>query len=268
MRGDVPGCHSSYVTLPLYFSSGLCLDVLCATTLLFHPSLAGTPLACSYPWSSEYADADAVAEAEAAPSAVGLTPQRTTFVSAQRLTVSRPLLSSPSPSHPRRTACFCARISDDTMSDAVAGGARSTGDKPTDYRLPTDVVPTHYELAFKTDLAAAKPYFSGEALIDLDVKNTTKKLVFNVHPSVKVTNIALSVFESKTAAAVHIPLKAYSTDSDQERGTVDLASLPGGELKAGAKAKLFLRWENELGGNMVGYYLSEAEADENGKKQT
>lgn len=153
------------------------------------------------------------------------------------------------------------------MSEIV-GGAKSTGEKPVDYRLPTSVFPTHYELAFKTDLSAKKPYFSGEALIDLDVKENTKKLVFNVHPSVKVTNIAISTLEAKTQAAVHIPLKAYSTDEDQERGTVDLSSLPGGELKSGTKAKLFLRWENELGGNMVGYYLSEAEADDQGKKQT
>jgi aminopeptidase 2 len=42
--------------------------------------------------------------------------------------------------------------------------------------------------------------------------------------------------------------------------------VPGGKLAAGTKAKLFFRWEAELGGNMVGYYKSDGDADDNGKK--
>lgn len=151
------------------------------------------------------------------------------------------------------------------MSDGISGGPAPSTGSATDYRLPTDVAPTHYEVAILTDLAQNK--FSGEALIHLDVLKDTSSLVFNIHPDLKVTHLAVKSTEAKTSAAVNLPVSALSIDKDQEGGTVKLDKLPGG-LKGGDKARLFVRWESELGDNMVGYYRSEAEADENGKKQT
>lgn len=152
------------------------------------------------------------------------------------------------------------------MSSAVSGGAASSPTKGDEYRLPTSVVPTHYELAFKTDLESKPPSFLGEAMIDLDVKEDVKQIVFNLNPDLKVTNIAIRNLDQKTSTALSIPLKALSVDKDQERGKIDVSSLPGGGLSAGSKAKLFLRWEAELGDNMMGYYKSEGDADANGKK--
>ncbi len=153
------------------------------------------------------------------------------------------------------------------MSDGISGGAAASSTaKPADYRLPTDVAPTHYEVAILTDLAKDK--FSGEALIHLDVNQDTSNFVFNIHPDLKVTHVAVGSTEAKASAAVNIATSNLSIDKDQERGTLSLKDLPGGGVKAGTKARLFVRWEAELGDNMVGYYRSEAEADENGKKQT
>lgn len=54
---------------------------------------------------------------------------------------------------------------------------------------------------------------------------------------------------------------------EEERGLVDLKSLPGGGLKAGTKGvKVWFRFEAELSGNMMGYYKSEGDREVEGKK--
>jgi aminopeptidase 2 len=150
------------------------------------------------------------------------------------------------------------------MAESISGGAAVSDKKPDEYRLPTTVYPRHYDLAFKTDLSTSPPTFGGEGLISLDILADTKDITFNLHPSLKVTHIALQATELKTAATVQIPVSALTVDEDQERGRVDLSNVPGGSLKQGSKVKLFLRWESELGGNMVGYYKSDGDKDEAG----
>lgn len=104
-------------------------------------------------------------------------------------------------------------------------------------------------------------------MIDLDILEDSTSLVFNIHESLNVTNVALTSTELKTTAAVHIPKSAVSHDTKQERTKIDLQSLPGGGLKQGSKVKLFVRWESPLGDNMVGYYKSDGDLDEaTGKK--
>lgn len=131
----------------------------------------------------------------------------------------------------------------------------------SDYRLPTAVQPTHYDLAIKTDLASSPPTFSGEAIISLDVVEDASRIVFHIHPSTKITHLALAAGkESKS-----LPIGALAVDDDKERATVDISSAGG--LKAGDEAvKLLVRWEGELGGNMSGYYKSNGDLDENGKR--
>ncbi len=71
----------------------------------------------------------------------------------------------------------------------------------------------------------------------------------------------------KTTSSSILPLSALKVNDDQERGVVDVSSLPRGGLKAGSKGvKAWFRFEAELGGSMMGYYKSEGDADENGKK--
>ena len=62
-------------------------------------------------------------------------------------------------------------------------------------------------------------------------------------------------------------LSALSADESQERGTLDLTSLPAGGLKAGSKGvRFWMSFEAELGGTMGGYYKSEGDPNEDGTK--
>ncbi|CAK9784200.1 hypothetical protein CC85DRAFT_324940 [Cutaneotrichosporon oleaginosum] len=124
----------------------------------------------------------------------------------------------------------------------------------SDYRLPTSVRPTHYELAVRTDLAALR--YEAEVIISLEVLEDTPTIVFHMHPSLSVTHLALNAGSTQELA-----LSALHTDADKERATVKLAE----PLKKGA-AKLAVRYEAELNGNMMGYYRSNSDPDENGKR--
>ncbi|BEJ17486.1 hypothetical protein CspHIS471_0608870 [Cutaneotrichosporon sp. HIS471] len=124
----------------------------------------------------------------------------------------------------------------------------------TDYRLPTSVRPTHYELAVRTDLATSPPRFEAEVAITLDVLEDTSNVVFHMHPSLSVTHLALN-----NGVTQELPTSALSTDAEKERATVALVE----PLKKGS-AKLFVRYEAELNGNMMGYYRSNSDPDENG----
>jgi aminopeptidase 2 len=128
--------------------------------------------------------------------------------------------------------------------------------------------PQHYDLAFKTDLSTSPPTFSGEALIHLDVHSQTPSLVFNVHHSLKITNIAISSSDLKTSSTHVLDISKLSIQEGKERGVVDLTDLPGGGLKAGSKGvKVWFRFESELTGSMMGYYKSVGDEDaETGKK--
>lgn len=104
-------------------------------------------------------------------------------------------------------------------------------------------------------------------LIHIDVRSDTSKLVFNVHPSLSISHLAIASTELKSTSTIVLPTSSLSVNEEQERGIIDLAQLPDGGLKAGASAKLWLKFDGELKGNMVGYYKSEGDADEAGKKE-
>jgi aminopeptidase 2 len=119
-------------------------------------------------------------------------------------------------------------------------------------------------LAFKTDLQALQ--FAGEALIDLQAKASTSQLVFHLSKNVTVTHLALHTSELKSTSSIALPLESLTLDEDQERATIDLKQGGGQGLTAGAHAKLWVRFEADLTGSMAGYYKSEGEAGEDGKK--
>jgi len=127
-------------------------------------------------------------------------------------------------------------------------------------RLPTNVYPTHYDVAIKTDLASSPPMFLGEAVISLTSETEASEITFNVDPSLKITHLAIAAGSS---GLTNFDVAAITVDEEWQTATVDLA--PIGGIKAG-EAKLFVRWEAELGGNMNGYYKSIGTADENGHR--
>ena len=84
----------------------------------------------------------------------------------------------------------------------------------------------------------------------------------------KVTHMAITTSDLKSTSSLVLPSSALTVDEEKDRGIIDLKSLPGGGLKAGQKdAKVWFRFESELAGNMVGYYLSEGDEDEATKKK-
>jgi aminopeptidase 2 len=122
----------------------------------------------------------------------------------------------------------------------------------------------HYALAFKTDLKTLR--FAGEALIDLTAKASTSSIEFNLSKNVNVTHLALHTSELKSTSSSELSLDSLSFDEERERATIDLKKAGGQGLRAGADAKLWVRFEAELTGSMAGYYKSEGDAGEDGKK--
>jgi aminopeptidase 2 len=103
-------------------------------------------------------------------------------------------------------------------------------------------------------------------LIDLTAKSSTSSIVFHLDKNVTVTHLALHTSELKSTSSTALPLESLSFDHEKERATIDLKQAPGEGLRAGSEAKLWVRFEAELTGSMAGYYKSEGEAGDNGKK--
>ncbi|ORX33751.1 leucyl aminopeptidase [Kockovaella imperatae] len=149
------------------------------------------------------------------------------------------------------------------MSSGGATNVPGNADTNPEYRLPTDVYPEHYELVVKTDLAANPPSYSGELIVTLDVKKDTSSLVFNMSKSLNITHTAITTSDLKSSSSVVLSESDLTYNEKNDRGTLNLSSLPGGGLKAGQKdVKVWFRFDSVLAGNMVGYYLSEGDKDE------
>ncbi|KAL5635262.1 hypothetical protein ACGC1H_003079 [Rhizoctonia solani] len=118
-----------------------------------------------------------------------------------------------------------------------------------EYRLPTNVRPTHYDLTIQTDLESL--VFKGFISVDLHVIEETSTITFNslnlvLHEdSLAVTSDAL---KSKQTQAV----KLADVDTSKERVSVKLST----PLPKGSKAKLRVGYEAKLTGSMKGYYYS------------
>jgi aminopeptidase 2 len=103
-------------------------------------------------------------------------------------------------------------------------------------------------------------------LIDITAKASTDSIVFHLDKNVNVTHLALHTSELKSTSSSALPLESLTFDEDRERATIDLKQAGGQGLRAGADAKLWVRFEAELTGSMAGYYKSEGDAGEDGKK--
>ncbi|KAG9049074.1 Aminopeptidase 2 mitochondrial [Tulasnella sp. UAMH 9824] len=124
----------------------------------------------------------------------------------------------------------------------------STPKSDAEHRLPTNVRPTHYDLTFKTDLEELT--FKGYGIIDLDVVDDTKEIVFNASADLSISDISIHDEALKTEqvqSAIEIKIQKY-----EERVTARFAH----GLPKGSKAKLHLSWGAKLTGSMIGYYYS------------
>ncbi|KAJ7247921.1 hypothetical protein B0H12DRAFT_1203161 [Mycena haematopus] len=122
------------------------------------------------------------------------------------------------------------------------------------YRLPTDVSPTHYNLTVLTDLKELK--FLGTVEIDLAVRNATSRIVLNV-ADLELHDISLSQEDSQT----FIPI-SEANDKLSERLTLVFPAA----LTASATARLFIAFSGVLTGSMVGYYRSVTTGPDEEKK--
>ncbi|KAF8311311.1 leucyl aminopeptidase [Clavulina sp. PMI_390] len=124
---------------------------------------------------------------------------------------------------------------------------------PNDYRLPTNIRPTHYDLTFKTDLEGLK--FYGYAIIDLDVLADSDSIIFN---AVEIEFTDALVFDPSSGRSYN--QIARSDDAKQERVALKFPET----FKKGSKVQLSVSWKGELTDSMNGYYRSSFEKD--GKK--
>ncbi|KAH9857712.1 leucyl aminopeptidase [Lenzites betulinus] len=115
-----------------------------------------------------------------------------------------------------------------------------------DYRLPTDVKPTHYDLTVWTDLENST--FEGIVHIDLHVNTETNTVVLNT------ANLELGEAALKSGSALEraeTP-SAHAFDTTNERVTYTFPSA----LAAGTSARLSVPFKGVITGDMLGYYLS------------
>ncbi|KAF9821576.1 hypothetical protein IEO21_00422 [Rhodonia placenta] len=127
-----------------------------------------------------------------------------------------------------------------------------SSDAQVDYRLPTDVKPTHYDLVIRTDLKQSK--FDGVVKVHLDVLKETSRIVFNVN------ELKLDAVYLYPDANLSSPLAPSSTDFDKtmERTTLHFDA----PLVAGSKAQLQIAFEGELTDSMMAYYKSAGGEDQ------
>ncbi len=141
------------------------------------------------------------------------------------------------------------------LCDYPADSARSN---------PFPVVPTHYDLVFKTDLESLT--FAGEGRVALNVRDKTRSITLNYNPSMTLTHLSLS---SASLSSPHVfDLSAKDTVSIDEKDERLVIKLPE-SLRAGEKdVSLRMAWTSELNGSMLGYYRSSWHPEGPGGKES
>lgn len=112
-------------------------------------------------------------------------------------------------------------------------------------RLPTNVVPSHYDLTIRTDLASLS--FSGTVAIHVDISEPVEEIVLHCAPQLDVKHVSLSTQALKTASRIS-PAKVSKPEDKTERL---ILAFPAGSLSQG-KAILGLTFEGKLEGSMMG----------------
>ncbi|KAF9533369.1 leucyl aminopeptidase [Crepidotus variabilis] len=129
------------------------------------------------------------------------------------------------------------------------GSLLSSAAKDDQYRLPTDIKPTHYNITIKTDLE--KLAFHGLIKVDLEVVAETSTITLNM-ANLSITKVFII---SKTSSVEHTLMASF--DTLQQRITFKIPK----SLPTGSHALLVIRYSGELTGSMLGYYKSAYEVD-------
>ncbi|MCO5610061.1 hypothetical protein L7F22_064296 [Adiantum nelumboides] len=115
------------------------------------------------------------------------------------------------------------------------------------FRLPRNVLPSHYDILILSDLEALT--FSGLVAIDVDVHEDTDKLILNVGNKLGLGKAIVASEALKTESKSVLSL---DVDTKHERATAKLAS----KLPKGSKATITCAFEGVLDDSMMGYYRS------------
>ncbi|KAK2581484.1 hypothetical protein KPH14_005150 [Odynerus spinipes] len=112
------------------------------------------------------------------------------------------------------------------------------------YRLPTTMHPTAYEITLNLTLSE-KFWFLGQATINVIVDTATKSIVLH-HGDINILNVSVIV-ENK-----EVEIKRKDYDKETEKYSIDLNET----LSAGDKILLNFEYEGHLFNNMIGFYKS------------
>ncbi|KAG6919995.1 hypothetical protein DXG01_013344 [Tephrocybe rancida] len=133
---------------------------------------------------------------------------------------------------------------------ATPPGPNAISKPDSEYRLPTDVKPTQYDVTIKTDLEELE--FEGFVKISLDVHRKSSSVTLNT------TALELgkaSIYSD--ALQTEQEQSGVSFSKESERVTYQFPTA----LPAGSTAHLKIGFSGKLTGNMTGYYKSAYEAD-------
>jgi puromycin-sensitive aminopeptidase len=134
-----------------------------------------------------------------------------------------------------------------TKQEADQAKGKSASD---DFRLPTTVVPSHYNLSLAPDLK--EKVFTGKAVIDVEVSQPVQKIILNA--------LELEILEAHVIDANGTKITGTVTyDTDKEFAII---SLP--ETLAAGKSKLYTSFKGILNDKLKGFYSSPW-ADDDGK---
>jgi len=116
-----------------------------------------------------------------------------------------------------------------------------------DLRLPTNIKPTHYDIALITDLLNLK--YWAYVTVDLNILQETSTVAFNTAGhTISELHIDAAVLQESTLNLT----TALKIDPEHEKGTVQLPV----SLSSGSAAKITFAIESELSASMAGYYRS------------
>jgi aminopeptidase 2 len=138
---------------------------------------------------------------------------------------------------------------------------------PTEFRLPTDVRPMHYDLTIRTDLE--KQTFDGfviaqcvsRSLVDLPLADLSRSL--NVHSETNKVEFHATELNLGNAIAFCDGLQTEQLDTsrafekEQERTILHFATA----FPAGSNVQLRIAFDGVLTDSMMGYYKSKYEVD-------
>ncbi|KAL0066569.1 Aminopeptidase 2 mitochondrial [Marasmius tenuissimus] len=121
----------------------------------------------------------------------------------------------------------------------------------SEYRLPTDVKPTHYDLTVRTDLD--KLVFDGFVIISLDIRQNTDTIVLNSF-GLNLGKASVTPYEPKGSCIAETKQIVYDHNKQ-------VAFQFPNEFRAGWKVKLQVGFSAHIGDGMFGYHRSTWELD-------